>query len=327
MMANYRKIGVLTSGGDAPGMNAAIRAVTRTAIYHGLEVTGILHGYCGMISGSFNPMTAASVSGIIQRGGTILKTARCDEFRTASGREKAYRNLKDESVDAVIVIGGDGTFRGGKSFNEEYDIPFIGIPGTIDNDISGTDYTIGYDTAVNTVVEAVDKIRDTATSLDRIFFVEVMGAEAGYIALDAGIASGAEAIIIPEITGEMDKLKQLIERGKIREKSSNIIIVAEGDEEGGAFDIAQKFREVFPQFDVRVSVLGYLQRGGSPSAKDRINASRLGNAAVEALLSGQKNVMAGLMNDQIVYVPFSKAEKKHKDMDQNLIRLAWILSS
>lgn len=326
-MAQFNKIGVLTSGGDAPGMNAAIRAVTRTAIYHGLGVTGIMYGYSGMINGNFNPMAAGSVSDIIQRGGTILKTARCDEFRTAAGREKAYKNLRNESIDAVIVIGGDGTFRGGKSFNEEYDIPFIGVPGTIDNDIAGTDYTIGYDTAVNTVVQSVDKIRDTATAHDRIFFVEVMGAEAGYIALDAGIASGAEAIIIPEITGEIDQLKQLIERGKIREKSSNIILVAEGDEEGGAFEIAGKFRKFFPQFDVRVTVLGHLQRGGSPSAKDRINASRLGNAAVEALLNGQQNIMAGLMNDEIVFVPFSKAEKKHKDMDKNLIDLAWILSS
>lgn len=326
-MTKIKKIGVLTSGGDAPGMNAAIRAVTRTAIYNKLEVVGIMQGYRGMINADFRPMIAKSVSDIIQRGGTILKTARCVEFRTPEGRSMAYDNLRKAGIDGVIIIGGDGTFAGGRIFNEEFDIPFVGIPGTIDNDITGTDYTIGYDTALNTVVQAVDKIRDTAAAHDRMFFVEVMGAEAGYIALDGGIASGAEAIIIPELKGEGRDLRKMIDRGKLREKSSNIILVAEGDEEGGAFVIAEKFKKEFPNFDVRVTVLGHLQRGGSPSAKDRINASRLGNAAVEALIDDQKSVMVGLSNDEIVLVPFRKAVKKHKDIDENLIELAWILSS
>lgn len=325
-MAKIRKIGVMTSGGDSPGMNAAIRAVTRTAIYNELEVVGIMQGYRGMINSDFKPMEARSVSDIIQRGGTILKTARCEEFRTAEGRLSAYNNLKNAGINGVIVIGGDGTFKGGGIFNEEYDIPFVGIPGTIDNDITGTDYTIGYDTALNTVVEAVDKIRDTAAAHDRMFFVEVMGAEAGYLALDGGIATGAEAILIPELQGEERNLREMVERGKIRTKSSTIVLVAEGDEEGGAFAIAEKFKNEFPQYDVRVTVLGHLQRGGSPSATDRINASRLGNAAVEALIDGQKSVMVGISNGEIVLVPFRKAVKRYKEVNQDLIDLAWILS-
>lgn len=325
-MAKMKRIGVLTSGGDAPGMNAAIRAVTRTAIYNGLEVIGIRHGYQGMIDSNFVPLEANSVSDIIQRGGTILKTARCEPFRTPEGRALAYRNLKEAMIDGVVVIGGDGSFTGARIFNEEYDIPFVGIPGTIDNDIYGTDYTIGYDTALNTVIEAVDKIRDTASAHNRMFFVEVMGAEAGFIALYSGIATGAEAILIPETKGEARDLKKIIENGNIRKKSSNIIIVAEGDDEGGAFAIAEKVKDDFRDYDIRVSVLGHLQRGGSPSAIDRVNASRLGHAAVEALIDDQKSVMVGISNDEIVLVPFRRAVKLHKDVDRNLVDLARILS-
>ena len=295
-MGKIRKIGVLTSGGDAPGMNAAIRGVTRTAIFNGIEVVGIRHGYQGLIDANFIPLEASSVSDIIQRGGTILKTARCEAFKTPEGRAKAYNNLKEAQIDGVVVIGGDGSFTGARIFNEEYDLPFVGIPGTIDNDIFGTDYTIGYDTALNTVVEAVDKIRDTASAHNRMFFVEVMGAEAGFIALYSGIATGAEAILIPEIKGEQRDLKKMIEDGNIRKKSSNLIIVAEGETEGGAFAIAEKLKNEFSGYDIRVSVLGHLQRGGSPTAIDRVNASRLGHAAVEALSDDQKSVMVGLAN-------------------------------
>jgi 6-phosphofructokinase 1 len=323
-MAKIKKIGVLTSGGDSPGMNAAIRAVVRTAIYEGLEVMGINNGYQGLIDAKFTPLYANSVSDIIQRGGTILKTARCEEFRHPEGRSKAYFNLKSAGIDGVVVIGGDGSFTGARLFNEEFDIPFVGIPGTIDNDIFGTDYTIGYDTALNTVIEAVDKIRDTASAHNRMFFVEVMGAEAGFIALYSGIASGAEAIIIPEIKDDAKNLKAMFDKG--RKKSSAIVIVAEGDEGGGAFALAEAVKDDFKDFDIRVSVLGHLQRGGSPSAIDRVNASRLGHAAVEALIDDQKSVMVGLLNDEITLVPFRKAVKLHKDVDHNLIDLAKILS-
>jgi 6-phosphofructokinase 1 len=325
-MGRVKKIGVLTSGGDAPGMNAAIRAVTRTAIYNGLEVMGIMEGYSGMIKADFKPLEASSVSDIIQRGGTILKTARCEEFRTVEGRQTAYNNLRNANIDGVVVIGGDGSFTGARIFNEEYEIPFVGLPGTIDNDIYGTDYTIGYDTALNTVVQAVDKIRDTASAHNRMFFVEVMGAEAGFIALYSGIATGAEAIIIPELKGEAKDLIKMIQSGNIRKKSSNLIIVAEGDEGGGAFAIAEKVKNEFKDYDVRVSVLGHLQRGGSPSAIDRVNASRLGHAAVEALIDDQKSVMVGIMDNEIVLVPFRRAVKLHKDVNHNLVDLARILS-
>jgi 6-phosphofructokinase 1 len=325
-MGRVKKIGVLTSGGDAPGMNAAIRAVTRTAIYNGLEVMGIMEGYSGMIKADFKPLEASSVSDIIQRGGTILKTARCEEFRTVEGRQTAYNTLRNANIDGVVVIGGDGSFTGARIFNEEYEIPFVGLPGTIDNDIYGTDYTIGYDTALNTVVQAVDKIRDTASAHNRMFFVEVMGAEAGFIALYSGIATGAEAIIIPELKGEAKDLIKMIQSGNIRKKSSNLIIVAEGDEGGGAFAIAEKVKNEFKDYDVRVSVLGHLQRGGSPSAIDRVNASRLGHAAVEALIDDQKSVMVGIMDNEIVLVPFRRAVKLHKDVNHNLVELARILS-
>ena len=323
-MAKIKKIGVLTSGGDSPGMNAAIRAVVRTATYEGLEVVGIYNGYQGMIEAKFTPLYAHSVSDILQRGGTILKTARCEEFRHPEGRAKAYYNLKSAGIDGVVVIGGDGSFTGARLFNEEFDIPFVGIPGTIDNDIFGTDYTIGYDTALNTVIEAVDKIRDTASAHNRMFFVEVMGAEAGFIALYSGIASSAEAIIIPEIKDDAKNLRAMFDKG--RKKSSAIVIVAEGDEGGGAFALAEAVKDDFKDFDIRVSILGHLQRGGSPSAIDRVNASRLGHAAVEALVDDQKSVMVGLVNDEITLVPFRKAVKLHKDVDHNLIELSKILS-
>ncbi|HVN57840.1 MAG TPA: 6-phosphofructokinase [Bacteroidales bacterium] len=324
-MAKIKKIGVLTSGGDAPGMNAAIRAVVRTGVFNKLDVVGIRHGYQGMIDSIFQPMDALSVSGLIQRGGTILKTARCEEFRTPEGRAKAYQNLKEAQIDGVVVIGGDGSFTGARLFNEEFDIPFVGVPGTIDNDIYGTDYTIGYDTALNTVVEAVDKIRDTASAHNRMFFVEVMGAEAGFIALYSGIATGAEAIIIPEVKGQASDLKGMIEKEGKRVKSSNIVIVAEG-EEGGAIGLAEKVKDDFKDYDIRISILGHLQRGGSPSAIDRVNASRLGHAAVEALLDDQKSVMVGLQNGEIVLVPFRKAVKLHKDVNHTLVSLSRILS-
>jgi 6-phosphofructokinase 1 len=325
-MGKINKIGVLTSGGDAPGMNAAIRAVTRTAIYNGLEVIGIRHGYLGMINANFKPLQAHSVSDMIQRGGTMLKTARCEEFRTPEGRKKAYENLKAAEIDGVVVIGGDGSFMGANIFNEEYNIPFVGVPGTIDNDIYGTDYTIGYDTALNTVVQCVDKIRDTASALNRLFFVEVMGAEAGHIALYSGIASGAEAIIMPEVKGDAHDIRKMLETGNKRKKSSNIIIVAEGDEGGGAMAIAETLKDELKDYEVRVSILGHLQRGGSPSALDRVNASRLGNAAVEALMDGQQSVMVGLQNDVIVLVPFRKAVKLHKKLNQSLIDIIDVLN-
>ncbi len=325
-MARIKRIGVLTSGGDAPGMNAAIRAVTRTALYHGIEVIGIRHGYDGMINGYFKLLKTFHVSDIIQRGGTILKTARSDEFRTPEGRRKAYEQLRDRGIDGVVVIGGDGTFTGARIFGEEYDIPLIGIPGTIDNDLYGTDYTIGFDTALNTVIEAVDKIRDTASSHNRLFFIEVMGAEAGFIAIRSGIACGAEAIIIPEVKDQVKNLRAFLEEGYKRKKSSNIIIVAEGAYPGGAFGIADAVKEDFEGYSVRVTVLGHIQRGGSPSAFDRFTASRLGYAAVDALLDDQKSAMIGLQNNEITLVPFSKAVKLHKEVRREYLEIANVLS-
>ncbi len=308
-------------------MNAAIRGVTRTAIYYGLEVTGIRHGYHGMINNHFVSLKAHSVSDILGRGGTILKTARSKEFMEPEGRKKAYENLKAAAIDAVVVIGGDGSLTGARVFCDEYyDIPFVGIPGTIDNDIYGTDYTIGYDTALNTVVEAVDKIRDTAGSHNRLFFIEVMGRDAGFIALKSGIAVGAEAILIPEIAGQVESLKEYLEKGFKRKKSSNIIIVAEGDEEGGAFAIAERVKEDFRDYDVRVSVLGHIQRGGTPSAFDRVSASKLGFAAVEALMEDQKSVMVGFHNSELDLVPFSKVIKVKKKVDPNEMLMVEILS-
>ncbi len=326
-MGKIKKIGVLTSGGDAPGMNAAIRGVTRTAIYNGFEVIGIRHGYHGMINNQMVPLKTHSVSDILSRGGTILKTARSKEFMEAEGRKQAYDNLKAAGIDAVVVIGGDGSLTGARVFCDEYyDIPFIGIPGTIDNDIYGTDYTIGYDTALNTVVEAVDKIRDTAGSHNRLFFIEVMGRDAGFIALKSGIACGAEAILIPEVQNQVHDLKKFLEKGFKRKKSSNIIIVAEGDEEGGAFTIAEKVKEDFKDYDTRVSVLGHIQRGGTPSAHDRVSASKLGYAAVEALLDDQKSIMVGFHNNEIDHIPFNKVIKLKKKVDPDQLSMVEILS-
>jgi len=323
-MEEIKKIGVLTSGGDAPGMNAAIRAVVRTGIHNGFDVVGIRRGYMGMIEGDMIPLTSQSVSGIIQKGGTIIQTARCKEFMTYEGRKKAHDQLVNYGIQAVIVIGGDGSFTGASTMSKEFDIPFIGIPGTIDNDLYGTDYTIGYDTALNTVVEAVDKIRDTASSHGRIFFVEVMGKEAGFVALRSGIACGAEGILIPEEKGQLDKLKRyLAERAEL--KKSSIVMVAEGEEDGGAIAIAKIIKGEFPDLDIRTTILGHIQRGGSPSAFDRVTASRMGTAAIEALMDDQKSIMIGLVNNEIVNVPLNKTVKLHKDVNRDLLRLTEIL--
>lgn len=320
-----KKIAVFTSGGDSPGMNACIRAVVRSGIYRGLEVAGITHGYEGMIDGNFILMKSESVSGIIQRGGTILKTARSKRFMTPEGMKQAYENLKRELIDGVVAIGGDGTFRGALEFNKSFDVPFIGIPGTIDNDLAGTDYTLGFDTAVNTVVEAVDKIRDTAASHDRLFFVEVMGRDAGSIALLSGISVGAEAILIPETKTYLDKLIKTLQIGWHRNKTSMIVIVAEGDEAGGAYKIAEKVKEKLANIETRVTVLGHIQRGGNPTFSDRVLASRLGVAAVDALLNGRRQEMIGLVNNEVSYTPFSQAVKQ-QIINQGLLKIAEILS-
>ena len=325
-MAHIRTIGILTSGGDAPGMNAAIRAVTRTAIYNGYRVMGIKRGYYGLVYDEIEEFTSKSVSNIVQHGGTILKTARCKEFTTVEGRKRAYDNLLRAEIDALVVIGGDGTLTGARIFAEEYDIPIVGLPGTIDNDLGGTDSTIGYDTALNTIVEAVDKIRDTATSHERLFFVEVMGHMAGYLALNSAIASGAEAAIIPEMETEIDQLADLINRGFRKSKSSAIVLVAENPETGGAMGLAQRIKEEFEQYDARVTILGHLQRGGSPTAADRILASRMGAQAITALSEGQRNVMIGIKNGELVYVPFSKATTHTKTIDHEGVELVKMLS-
>ncbi|MGD9991733.1 MAG: 6-phosphofructokinase [Salinivirgaceae bacterium] len=325
-MAKIKRIGVLTSGGDAPGMNAAIRAVTRMAIYHGLEVYGIRSGYHGMINDQIIKLESHDVSNIIQRGGTILKTARSAEFRTPEGRAQAYANLKKHQIDALVIIGGDGSLTGARLLSEEYDIPCVGVPGTIDNDLYGTDYTIGYDTAINTVVEAVDKIRDTASAHNRLFFVEVMGRDAGFIALRSGIAVGAEAILVPERDTPYDKLKCYLETGFVNKKTSGIVIVAEGEQQGGAYEIANKVKADFSQYEVKVTVLGHIQRGGSPTAYDRVTASHMGAAAVDALLDDQKSVMIGIVNKQIVHVPFNKTIKARKPLNEELLKISQILS-
>lgn len=318
-MGTVKCIGILTSGGDAPGMNAAIRAVTRSAIYNGIEVKGIYHGYRGLISGEIKPFKTENVSNIIQQGGTILKTARCKEFQTPEGRQLAYETLRNEGIDALVVIGGDGSLTGARIFAQEFDYPIIGLPGTIDNDLYGTDLTIGYDTALNTIMEAVDKIRDTASSHERLFFIEVMGRDAGFLALNGAIATGCEAAIIPEIYTEIDQLKELVENGFRKSKNSSIVLVAESPITGGAMQLAERVKNEYPQYDVRVTILGHIQRGGSPSAQDRILASRLGAAAIDALLEGQRNVMVGIRNDEIVYVPFSKAVKQDKPINRELL--------
>lgn len=320
-MKKIECIGLLTSGGDASGMNAAIRAVTRSAIFNGFKVKGIYRGYEGLINGEIKELTSQDVSSIIQRGGTILKTARSEEFTTPEGRKKAYDNLQKEGIDALIVIGGNGSLAGAKALADEYDFTCIGLPGTIDNDLYGTDVTIGYNTALNTIVECVDKIRDTATSHDRIFFVEVMGRDAGFLAQNSAVASGAEAAIIPEDRTDVDQLEQFIGRGFRKSKNSSIVIVSESPKNGGAMYYAERVKKEYPEYDVRVTILGHLQRGGSPSAGDRILASRLGVGAIDAILEGQRNVMIGIRNDEVVYVPFIDAIKKDKPMDKDLIRV------
>ena len=325
-MGIIKCIGILTSGGDAPGMNAAIRAVTRSAIYNGLTVKGIYRGYKGLITGEIQEFKTQNVSNIIQQGGTILKTARCQEFKTPEGRKIAYETMQREGIDALVVIGGDGSLTGARLLAQEFDGPCIGLPGTIDNDLYGTDTTIGYDTALNTILDAVDKIRDTATSHERLFFVEVMGRDAGFLALNGAIAAGAEAAIIPEFNTEVDQLEEFIKNGFRKSKSSSIVLVAESEITGGAMHYAERVKNEYPQYDVRVTILGHLQRGGKPTAHDRIIASRMGVASIQALMEGQRNVMIGIENDQIVYVPFTKAIKNDKPIDRELVNVLHELS-
>lgn len=322
----FERIGVMTSGGDAPGMNAAIRAVVRAAINYGTEVYGFIRAYDGMIKGDFVKLTSKDVGGIIQRGGTILQSARSEKFRTKEGRELAYKNMVDNGIEALIAIGGDGTFTGANIFYQEYGIPVIGIPGTIDNDLYGSDATIGYDTAMNTVIEAVDKLKDTASSHDRLFFVEVMGRDAGFIALNTGIATGAEDILIPETKTYIDDLIINLRANKRRGKKSGIIIVAEGDKFGGAYEVASKIKELDSSYSTRVTVLGHVQRGGSPTVSDRVLATKLGFYAVEALKLGHKDEMVGIVNGKLKYTSLELAIKSHSEIDKDLLRIARILS-
>jgi 6-phosphofructokinase 1 len=321
------KIGVLTSGGDSPGMNAAVRAVIRTGIYHGMEMFGIMRGYSGMMEDDIIKMESRSVANIIQRGGTILKTARCKEFYEPEGRKKAYNNLKKRGINGLVVIGGDGSFKGALKFSKEFDIPCIGLPGTIDKDIAGTDFTIGFDTAVNTAVEAIDKIRDTADAHDRLFIIEVMGRDAGYIALHSGIATGAEHILIPERKTDIEEMvASLLEKEK-RKKLVNMIVVAEGDGFGGAEEVSKIVKERLPNADTRVCILGHIQRGGSPSCIDRLIASRMGYHAVESLMQGRHNVMVGIMNNKMSYTPLEKAVKAKQRISEEWLRIVKILAS
>ena len=322
-----KKIGVLTSGGDAPGMNAAVRSVVRSCVYNNIEIVGILFGYQGLIDNKIKPMDARSVNNIINKGGTILKTARCEEFRSENSRKKAYNNIKENKIDALVVIGGDGTFTGAMIFQKEFSLPIIGIPGTIDNDIYGTQYTIGYDTALNTVINAIDKIRDTAISHNRLFFVEVMGRDAGHIALNAGIGAGAEEILVPEANMGLERLLDSLKRSEKSGKSSSIVVVAEGDKTGkNVFEIASYIEKNMPEYEVRVSVMGHMQRGGSPSCFDRVLASRMGVYAVENLLSGESNSMIGIINNEMTLCPLKKAIKGKSEINKNLIRVSDILS-
>lgn len=328
MSKTIKKIGVLTSGGDAPGMNAAIRSVVRTCAYHDLECIGIYRGYQGMIEGDFKDMGPRSVNNIVNKGGTILKSARSKEFMTPEGRKKAYDHLVKSGVDALVVIGGDGSFTGAEIFNSEFDFPVMGIPGTIDNDIFGTSHTLGYDTALNTVVEAIDKIRDTASSHNRLFFVEVMGRDAGHIALNAGIGAGAEEILIPEEALGLDRLVDSLKRSKASGKSSSIVVIAEGDKIGkSVFELKDYFEENFPEYDIRVSVLGHMQRGGAPSCFDRVLASRLGVKAVESILEGKSNYMVGILGDKITLTPLEQAIKGHSEIDRELLRVSDIMTT
>lgn len=326
MGANIKRIAVFTSGGDAPGMNAAIRAVVRTATYHNLHIYGIRKGYEGMINGEIVRLETRMVGNIMHRGGTMLKTARSKRFRTPEGRQAAYESLMAHDIDALVGIGGDGSFTGLEIFAKEFDIPVIGVPGTIDNDLFGTDYTIGYDTAVNTAIEAADKIRDTADSHDRLFFVEVMGRHSGFIALNTAIGSGASSVLIPETVLDIDSLIKMLKKGVKRNKLFSLVIVAEGNENGGATEIAKLVQEKYDHYDIKVTIIGHLQRGGSPSSFDRVLASRLGFGAIEGLLAGESNVMCGLINNKVCYTPLEQAINMKKDPDQDLIRMAEILA-
>ena len=322
-----KRIAVFTSGGDAPGMNACIRAVVRGAVYHGIEVFGIRRGYSGMINGDIFQMSSHSVSNIVQRGGTILKSARSKAFMTPEGRAQAHEHLQRFGIEGLVAIGGNGTFTGATIFYDEYGIPTVGAPGTIDNDLYGTDYTIGFDTAVNTALEAIDKIRDTADSHDRIFFIEVMGRDSGYIAIQSGIAGGAELVMVPEVLTPISEVVETLKAGWSRQKSSSIIVIAEGEEEGNATEIAEKIRaQVQPDIDMRVTTLGHIQRGGIPTAYDRILASRLGLGALEGLMNGEKNVMAGIVNNELVYTPFRDTIRLPKPINEDLLRMVKILS-
>lgn len=325
-MTKIKKIGIMTSGGDSPGMNAAIRAAVRTAIYHKMEVFGIRRGYQGMIDGDIFPMKTTDVSNIIQRGGTILKTARSKEFMTDEGMQKAYDQLKQHGIEALVMIGGDGTFKGAVNFFKKYTVPAVGLPGTIDKDLAGTDYTIGYDTAVNTAVDAIDKIRDTAEAHDRLFIVEVMGRDAGYIALNSGIACGAEDILIPETATEIKDVLDRIGHDEKRKKTVHILVVAEGDDFGGAADFQKKISERFPKMDVRSCILGHIQRGGSPTYADRVLASRLGFAAVNALRESKTQVMAGIVNDKVVFTPFEEVVKQNAIIHKDMLEMIRVLS-
>ncbi|MFD2098887.1 6-phosphofructokinase [Flagellimonas iocasae] len=328
MASEIKKIGVFTSGGDSPGMNAAIRSVVRTCAYMNIECVGIYRGYQGMIEGDFKTLDARSVNNIINKGGTILKSARCNEFRTPEGRKKAYDQLVKEGIDAFVVIGGNGSFAGAMIFNEEYDFPIMGIPGTIDNDILGSSYTIGFDTAINTVVDAIDKIRDTASSHNRLFFVEVMGRDVGHIALNAGVGAGAEEILIPEQNLGLERLLDSLKRSKKSGKSSSIVIVAEGDKTGkNVFELKEYVEEHLPIYDVRVSVLGHMQRGGNPSCFDRVLASRMGVKAVESLMEGKSNYMVGIRDTKLVLTPIAEAIKAHTEIDEELIRVSDIMTT
>jgi len=321
-----KRIAVMTSGGDAPGMNAAIRAVVRTAVYHDLHVFGIINGYDGMVNGDIKRLEVGDVANIMQRGGTILKTARSEAFRTVEGRQKAYQNLLAYDIDGVVVIGGDGSYTGAKVFMSEHNIPFVGLPGTIDNDIFGTDYTIGFDTAINTAIEAVDKIRDTADSHNRLFFVEVMGRHTGFIALHTAIGSGAGAVFLPETVTSLAELSYTLQKSAKRKKLFNLVIVAEGNQNGDAHSIAKVIKEKNPEFDVKVTVIGHLQRGGSPTAMDRVLASRMGHSAVQALLRGEGGIALGIINDKITHTPFEKAISSNKPLNKELVKMTEILA-
>ncbi len=328
MSKTIKKIGVLTSGGDSPGMNAAIRSVVRTCAYHNIECVGIYRGYQGMIEGDFKEMGPRSVNNIINKGGTILKSARSKEFMTIEGRKKAYDNLTGAGIEALVVIGGDGSFTGAEIFNSEYGFPVMGIPGTIDNDIFGTSHTLGFDTALNTVVDCIDKIRDTASSHNRLFLVEVMGRDAGHIALNAGIGAGAEEILIPEENLGLERLIESLRKSKASGKSSSIVVIAEGDKIGkNVFELKDYIEENFPEYDIRVSVLGHMQRGGSPSCFDRVLASRLGVKAVESILEGKSNYMVGMLNDKISLTPLEQAIKGHSEIDRDLLRVSDIMTT